>query len=319
MTRMTVRTRAHRFDANGLVRARADRLAGEEPLEVRLDGEQFTVTMRTPGSDVELVMGFLLTEGVITHRDQVREIDFSAGLDPDGSRNLNVAGVSLEPGTWDPVTYRQRQVYTSSACGICGTASIEAVQKVSRYPLGRLRPFVEPATLLGLPDALRAEQALFDSTGGVHAAGLFRIIDLPAAPDSAEALDAGEAPAGGGLSGAAGSEEEASAVPPPAPQQTELLCLREDVGRHNAVDKVLGWALKEDLLPLGDTVLQVSGRASFELVQKAAMAGIPVLSAVSAPSSLAVDLGQELGLTVVGFNRGRTFNAYSALERIRGR
>ncbi|GAA2104271.1 MULTISPECIES: formate dehydrogenase accessory sulfurtransferase FdhD [Brevibacterium] len=282
-TRLTVRTRAHRFDADGLVRSRADKLAGEEPLEVRLDGEQFTVTMRTPGSDVELVMGFLLTEGVITHRDQVREIDFSSGLNPDGSRNLNVASVLLEPGTWDPASYRQRQVYTSSACGICGTASIEAVQKVSRYPLARPRPLVTPATLLGLPDALRAEQALFDATGGVHAAGLFRVSDRP----GAEA------------------------------QESELLCLREDVGRHNAVDKVLGWALGEDRLPLGDTVLQVSGRASFELVQKAAMAGVPVLSAVSAPSSLAVDLGQQLGLTVVGFNRGRTFNAYSAVERIR--
>ena len=295
--RRTVRTRVRRFGEDGLRDARADALAGEEPLEVRLDGEQFTVTMRTPGDDVELIAGFLLSEGIVRDWAQIRQIDFAAGIDPDGTRNLNVARVSLEPGTWDPEVYRTRQVYTSSACGICGTASLEAVQRSSAFPIlldamsedGPVAaPMVTAKTLLGLPDALREEQTLFGSTGGVHAAGLFRLVR----DETAETGEAGVA------------------------HRTELLAVREDVGRHNAVDKVIGWALQQGLLPLTDTVLQVSGRASFELVQKASMAGIPVLSAVSAPSGLAVDLGREQGITVVGFNRGTRFNAYSHHERI---
>ena len=289
--RRTVRTRVRRFGEDGLLDARADALAGEEPLEVRLDGEQFTVTMRTPGDDVELIAGFLLSEGIVTDWAQIRQVDFAAGIDPDGTRNLNVARVSLEPGTWDPEVYRARQVYTSSACGICGTASIEAVQRSSAFPIlldamsedGPVAaPLVTAKTVLGLPDALREEQTLFGSTGGVHAAGLFRMV------------------------------REGAGVA----DRAELLAVREDVGRHNAVDKVIGWALQQGMLPLTDTVLQVSGRASFELVQKASMAGIPVLSAVSAPSGLAVDLGREQGITVVGFNRGTRFNAYSHHERI---
>lgn len=300
--RLTTRTRVHTFDAGGEVRARADKLAGEEPLEIRLDGQQFTVTMRTPGHDVELIAGFLLSESVITEHAQIEEVDFATGINPDGSRNLNVARVRLAPGVYDPEAYGARQVYTSSACGICGTASIEAVQKQSAYPplpplvagrihadgeaadellaAGRLAPLLAPARLLELPDRLRAGQTLFDATGGVHAAALFQ------------------------ATGADGAIEP------------ELLALREDVGRHNAVDKVLGWALAQGRVPLHDTVLQVSGRASFELVQKAAMAGIPMLSAVSAPSSLAVQLGEELGVTVVGFNRGKTLNAYSHVWRM---
>lgn len=275
--RRVVRSRVHRFDASGEVRARADALAGEEPLEVRLDGEQFTVTMRTPGDDVELVAGFLLSEGVITSMADIVEIDFASGLDPDGSRNYNVAAVRLQPGVWDRQTYGARQVYTSSACGICGTASIEAVRKESAYPVTAPEPgFISPSAVLALPELLRSHQGLFDATGGVHAAGLFTADGAP-----------------------------------------ELLVLREDVGRHNAVDKVLGWALEQKLLPADRAVLQVSGRASFELVQKAAMAGIPMLSAVSAPSALAVDLGRELGITVIGFNRGTTFNAYSHELRLK--
>lgn len=275
--RRVVRSRVHRFDASGEVRARADALAGEEPLEVRLDGEQFTVTMRTPGDDVELVAGFLLSEGVITSMADIVEIDFASGLDPDGSRNYNVAAVRLQPGVWDRQTYGARQVYTSSACGICGTASIEAVRKESAYPVTAPEPgFISPSAVLALPELLRSHQGLFDATGGVHAAGLFT-----------------------------------------AGREPELLVLREDVGRHNAVDKVLGWALEQQLLPADRAVLQVSGRASFELVQKAAMAGIPMLSAVSAPSALAVDLGRGLGITVIGFNRGTTFNAYSHELRLK--
>ena len=311
--RRTVRTRVRRFGEDGLQDARADALAGEEPLEVRLDGEQFTVTMRTPGDDVELIAGFLLSEGIVRDWAQIRQIDFAAGIDPDGTRNLNVARVSLEPGTWDPEVYRARQVYTSSACGICGTASIEAVQRSSAFPIlldamsedGPVAaPLVTAKALLGLPDALREEQTLFGSTGGVHAAGLFRLVRGGGAGEAG----AGEAAAAGG---AAGTGPEAGVA-----QRAELLAVREDVGRHNAVDKVIGWALQQGLLPLTDTVLQVSGRASFELVQKASMAGIPVLSAVSAPSGLAVELGREQGITVVGFNRGARFNAYSHHERI---
>lgn len=329
--RRTVRTRVRRFGEDGLLDARADALAGEEPLEVRLDGEQFTVTMRTPGDDVELIAGFLLSEGIVTDWAQIRQVDFAAGIDPDGTRNLNVARVSLEPGTWDPEVYRARQVYTSSACGICGTASIEAVQRSSAFPIlldamsedGPVAaPLVTAKTLLGLPDALREEQTLFGSTGGVHAAGLFRLVRGEgagraggAAGNSAEvgAGSAGEAGSGGAETGAgpAGAGPEAGVA-----QRAELLAVREDVGRHNAVDKVIGWALQQGVLPLTDTVLQVSGRASFELVQKASMAGIPMLSAVSAPSGLAVDLGREQGITVVGFNRGTRFNAYSHPERV---
>lgn len=278
--RREVRTRVHRFDAAGEVSARADRLAGEEPLEVRLDGEPFTVTMRTPGHDTELVAGFLLSESVITAAEDIVRIDFAAGLDPDGRRNYNVAEVRLRPGCWDRRAYGARQVYTSSACGICGTASIEAVSKQSSHPVEPIGPLVSPAAVLRLPDALRAQQDLFSATGGVHAAALFQV-----------------------------SADGAEAAP---------LSVREDVGRHNAVDKVLGRALLDGLLPLRRTVLQVSGRASFELVQKAAMAGVPMLSAVSAPSGLAVALGRDLGVTVIGFNRGPTFNAYCHEARIHG-
>lgn len=316
--RRTVRTRVRRFDENGLVDARADSLAGEEPLEVRLDGEQFTVTMRTPGDDVELIAGFLLSEGIVTDWEQILRVDFAAGIDPDGTRNLNVARVNLEPGTWDRDLYQARQIYTSSACGICGTASIEAVQRTTTHPIvldamsddGPVAgPVITAKALLQLPDLLREEQKLFGSTGGVHAAGLFRMVR----EDGAEAGDRGESsdgtPVAGGL-GVTGSGPAAVA------DRVEMLAVREDVGRHNAVDKVIGWALQEGLLPLSDAVLQVSGRASFELVQKAAMAGIPVLSAVSAPSGLAVDLGREQGITVVGFNRGKGLNAYSHHERV---
>ncbi|GAA4510400.1 formate dehydrogenase accessory sulfurtransferase FdhD [Brevibacterium yomogidense] len=298
--RRTVRTRVRRFDENGLVDARADSLAGEEPLEVRLDGEQFTVTMRTPGDDVELIAGFLLSEGIVTDWEQILRVDFSAGIDPDGTRNLNVARVNLEPGTWDRDLYQARQIYTSSACGICGTASIEAVQRTTTHPIvldamsddGPVAgPVITAKALLQLPDLLREEQKLFGSTGGVHAAGLFRMVR-----DTEDRAD--------------------ETGPVGVADRVEMLAVREDVGRHNAVDKVIGWAMQEGLLPLSDTVLQVSGRASFELVQKAAMAGIPVLSAVSAPSGLAVDLGREQGITVVGFNRGKGLNAYSHHERV---
>jgi len=274
MVRVTKPWRVTRLGGDGSTRVRADILAGEEPLEVRLGGRSFTVTMRTPGHDFELVAGFLVSEGVVVDREQIRSMDYRSGIAAGGERDYNVVDVRLAEGVPLPDTSMERHIYTSSSCGVCGTASIEAVRKTSPYAVKQDPLTVPLAVLLGLPEKLRAEQSVFDRTGGVHAAGLF--------------VDG------------------------------ELVCLREDVGRHNAVDKVVGWALLEGRLPLAGTVLQVSGRASFELVQKAAMAGVPVLSAVSAPSALAVELGEELGLTVIGFNRGETLNVYTRHGRVAG-
>lgn len=284
--RLTKRWRVQRMTASGVVRERADLLAGEEPLEVRIQGTPFTITMRTPGHDVDLVAGFLVSEGVVRAEGDIATIDHRAGIGATGERDYNVVDVRLAPGVRLPDTSLQRNVYTSSSCGVCGTASIDAVRKVSAYDVTKDDGEVRLDHLLAMPDRLREQQEVFGRTGGVHAAGLF----LPAA-------------AGGGRG--AGAAEPA------------LACVREDVGRHNAVDKVVGWALREGLLPLRGAVLQVSGRASFELVQKAAMAGVPVLSAVSAPSALAVELAQELGLTVVAFNRGEALNAYTHPQRLR--
>jgi FdhD protein len=284
--RLTKRWRVQRMTASGVVRERADLLAGEEPLEVRIHGTPFTITMRTPGHDVDLVAGFLVSEGVVRAEGDITTIDHRARMGATGERDYNVVDVRLAPGVSLPDTSLQRHVYTSSSCGVCGTASIDAVRKVSAYDVTTDDVEVRLDHLLALPDRLREEQAVFGRTGGVHAAALF-------------------VPAEGGGAHAAASDEPA------------LACVREDVGRHNAVDKVVGWALREGRLPLRRAVLQVSGRASFELVQKAAMAGVPVLSAVSAPSALAVELAQELGLTVVGFNRGETLNAYTHTHRLR--
>jgi FdhD protein len=278
MTRVTKRWRVQRMGPSGVVRAGADQLAGEEPLEIRVHGTSFTVTMRTPGHDFDLVAGFLVSEGVVHAGGQIVRMDYRAGIGATGERDYNVVDVRLAPGVAPPDTSMQRHVYTSSSCGVCGTASIDAVRKVSSYDVAADRSTVRLDHLLALPDRLRERQEVFSSTGGVHAAALF-------AP-----------PADGG-----------------AP---ELVCVREDVGRHNAVDKVIGWAVREGRLPAAGGVLQVSGRASFELVQKAAMAGIPVLSAVSAPSALAVELAHELGVTVVGFNRSERLNAYTHTDRL---
>ena len=272
MARVTKRWRVTRLGRDGTARERGDTLAGEEPLEVRLDGRSFVVTMRTPGHDFELAAGFLVSEGVVSRREQIVSMDYRSGVGADGERDYNVVNVRLAEGTPLPDTSMERHVYTSSSCGICGTASIEAVRKTSRYDVSQDPLQVPLEALLDLPGRLRAGQEVFDRTGGVHAAALF--------------VDG------------------------------EAVCLREDVGRHNAVDKVVGWALLEGRLPAVGAVLQVSGRAAFELVQKAAMAGVPLLSAVSAPSALAVELGQDLGLTVVGFNRGETLNVYSRPDRV---
>jgi len=258
-------------------RRRADVLAVEEPLEIRVAGESLAVTMRTPGNDVELAAGFLVSEGVIHHGAQFRSAIHCGGPGTGGTdgNTYNILDVALAPGVAPPDPDIARNFYTTSSCGLCGKASIEAVETTSAYDVASDDASVDARVLLSLPDRLREQQAVFDKTGGLHAAGLF---------------DA---------------------------ETGELLVLREDVGRHNAVDKVVGWAVLEDRLPLRNTILQVSGRASFELVQKAVMAGIPILSAVSAPSSLAVELAEASGLTLAGFVRGRSMNVYAHAERVR--
>jgi FdhD protein len=270
--RRTRRVRVERFDPAGSA-VREDALAVEEPLEVRIDDKPYVVTMRTPGDDFDLVAGFLVSEGVIWSADHLQAMRYCAGTDDEGHQSFNVVEAVLAPNVRRPDTSLDRHVYTSSSCGICGTASIEAIHKIAHAAVAEDETTFGVELLGRLPDLLREHQAVFDRTGGVHAAGLF---------------DA----------------------------DGELLCLREDVGRHNAVDKVVGWALRDDRLPLRGTVLQVSGRASFELAQKAHVAGIPVLSAVSAPSSLAVDHAASAGLTLVAFNRDGQFNAYGATHRI---
>ncbi len=251
-----------------------DTVAVEEPLEIRLDGRPLSVTMRTPGDDFDLVHGFLATEGIAGSLESVRTLRYCAGTDDEGQQTYNVIDVALSEGVVVPELSLERNFYTTSSCGVCGKASIDAIRTLSPYDVASDPTVVSTEVLWSLPERLREQQKVFNSTGGLHAAGLFT-------------------PAG------------------------ELLCLREDVGRHNAVDKVIGWAVREDKLPLASCVLLVSGRASFELTQKALMAGIPILAAVSAPSSLAVDLAAEGGLTLVGFLRGETMNVYAGGQRIR--
>ncbi|MFG2276023.1 formate dehydrogenase accessory sulfurtransferase FdhD [Streptomyces chartreusis] len=278
MGRVTERRRVLRI-RDGATSARPDTLVAEEPLEIRLNGKPLAVTLRTPGDDFALAAGFLVSEGVLVCAEEVANIVYCAGATSDGTNTYNVVDVRLAPGVPLPDITLERNVYTTSSCGLCGKASLDAVRTAARVPIAdtpQLR--VTPELLAALPDRLRAAQRVFDRTGGLHAAGLF-------SPDG------------------------------------ELLDLREDVGRHNAVDKLIGRALRSGRLPLSRSMLLVSGRASFELAQKAVMAGIPLLAAVSAPSSLAVDLAAETGLTLVGFLRGGSMNVYAGEERLdlRGR
>ncbi|MDT3398729.1 formate dehydrogenase accessory sulfurtransferase FdhD [Streptomyces sp. B1866] len=274
MGRVTERRRVLRV-RDGAVSSRPDTLVAEEPLEIRLNGDPLAVTMRTPGDDFALAAGFLVSEGVVARAEDVANIVYCAGATEDGGNTYNVVDVRLAPGVPDPGPSLRRHVYTTSSCGLCGKASLDAVRTTARWPLpedgGGVR--VGPETLRALPDRLRAAQRVFDRTGGLHAAALFT-------------------------------------------PEGRLLDVREDVGRHNAVDKLVGRALRQGLLPLSSAVLLVSGRASFELAQKAVMAGIPVLAAVSAPSSLAVDLAEETGLTLVGFLRGASMNVYAGAHRL---
>jgi FdhD protein len=252
---------------DGTIRPVQDALAAEEPLEIRINGTPLTVTMRTPGHDLELAAGFLLTEGIIQSRGQIAAI--RAATPQNGTRS-NVVEIELQESGFDRAAL-QRNFFAASSCGICGKASIEAIRTRGLQPPNPELRF-NPEVLCRLPDSLREEQAVFSRTGGLHAAALF---------------------------------DEAGA----------LLAVREDIGRHNAVDKIAGWAMLDGCLPLSTHVMMVSGRGGFEIVQKALAMGIPILASVSAPSSLAVKLAHELGLTLVGFLRGRRFVVYSGAFR----
>jgi FdhD protein len=250
---------------------RFDNVASEEPLEIRVDGSALAVTMRTPGNDFELAAGFLLTEGVTERAEQIRALRYCVAEDE--TQEFNVLNADLAPGAPGRAA-GERNFTTTSACGLCGKASIDTVRARAAFDVSGDGVSVTPAVLASLPDQLRGAQRVFDRTGGLHAAGLFTA-------------------------------------------DGDLVCLREDVGRHNAFDKVVGWAALDGRLPLGGHVILASGRASFELTQKALMAGIPVLASVSAPSSLAVELAEESGMTLVGFLRGTTMNVYAGEHRLR--
>ncbi|MFF5427559.1 MULTISPECIES: formate dehydrogenase accessory sulfurtransferase FdhD [unclassified Streptomyces] len=273
MGRVTERRRVVRI-RGGAVNTRPDTLVAEEPLEIRLNGRPIAITMRTPGDDFALAVGFLVSEGVLAAASDVRNVAYCAGARDDGGNTYNVVDVRAAPEVVIPEITLERNVYTTSSCGLCGKASLDAVRTTARFPIADAPPLrLTPELLSALPGRLREAQRVFDSTGGLHAAALFS-------------------------------------------EDGELLDVREDVGRHNAVDKLVGRALREGRLPLERAVLLVSGRASFELAQKAVMAGIPVLAAVSAPSSLAVDLAAEAGMTLVGFLRGPDMNVYAGEHRV---
>ncbi|MBI2819358.1 MAG: formate dehydrogenase accessory sulfurtransferase FdhD [Acidobacteria bacterium] len=256
--------------SNGRVSHPSDHIVSEEPLEIRVGDFPVSVTMRTPGSDYELALGFLFSEGLIGPENRVSDLRQSSGNGAEKSSNLvqlQIEGVELDRKKL------QRNFFAASGCGLCGKASIKAVRvRGLRPPDSSLR--VDPEVLCGLPEKLREAQTIFGQTGGLHSAALF------------------------GPSG-------------------NLICLREDVGRHNAVDKVIGWALLKRQLPLSRNLLMVSGRGGFELVQKAIAAGVPLMACISAPSSLAVQLAREMGQTLIGFLRGRRFVVYAGEERVK--
>jgi FdhD protein len=267
MGRVTVRRPVRKLTPTG-DRRRLDTLAAEEPLEIRISGTPLAVTMRTPGHDVELAHGFLLSEGVIGAKDDVTLARYCDSVDDTGRNTYNVLDLTLADGVPMPDVGVQRNFYTTSSCGVCGKAALDAVRLKSRFAPGDSTFTISPTVLSTLPDALRQQQRVFAATGGLHAAALFT-------------------------------------------SDGTLLAVLEDVGRHNAVDKLLGWALLANRVPARDTGLLLSGRASFELVQKAAMAGISLIAAVSAPSSLAVELAEDNGMTLVGFLRGESMNVYT--------
>jgi FdhD protein len=264
-----------RVEKNNVVNRR-DYLATEEPLELRLiAGKQkqtLAVTMRTPGNDFELATGFLLAEGIISKCGDIKRISYCVDKELSEEQRYNVVNVSLAANELPDLVRLERHFSISSACGVCGKTSLEALENRSIQKIESALQ-VSTSLLYELPDKLRKAQGLFDVTGGLHGAALF---------------DA----------------------------HGNLLALREDVGRHNALDKLLGWALLENLLPLSHHIVLVSGRASFELAQKALVAGIPIFCAVSAPSSLAVDLAKRFDMTLIGFLREERFNIYTSQERV---
>ncbi|MDZ8183690.1 MAG: formate dehydrogenase accessory sulfurtransferase FdhD [Nostoc sp. ChiSLP02] len=260
---------------NGKMRSRLDHLTTEEPLEIRLLplGKTLAVTMRTPGADFELAAGFLYAEGVVSRREDIQRISYCVDESVDGEQRHNIINVELRHGLIPDLQPLERHFYISSACGVCGKASLEALhlRGCSMIPAGLT---VTPEIISSLPAKLRAAQGIFNATGGLHAAATFDF-------------------------------------------QGELLNLREDVGRHNALDKLIGSAFFSDELPLSDRIVLVSGRSSFEILQKSTIAGVPIVCSVSAPSSLAVSVAKEFGITLIGFLRGERFNVYSGMERIK--
>jgi FdhD protein len=254
---------------DGETHRQQDEVVVEEPLEIRVKGVPVSVTMRTPGDDGELAVGFLVTEGIISSRDDVRGIENEAGSGPNAQ---NVVDVALRVGLDLDLERLRRNVFAASSCGVCGKASIDAIRVRGLLPPARdVR--LSPDVLRGMTETLRAGQTVFGRTGGLHAAGIF---DLDG----------------------------------------RMLAIREDVGRHNAVDKIIGHAILTGEIPLARSVLVVSGRGGFEIVQKALAASIPIVAAVSAPSSLAVQLAREMGQTLVGFLRGGRFVIYAGEERL---
>lgn len=262
---------------NGKVRSHSDQLATEEPLEIRLVSPQKTVavTMRTPGADFELAAGFLYSEGVVNSREDIDRISYCVDPDVDGEQRYNIVNVALREGLIVDLQPLERHFFTTSACGVCGKASLDALRSRNYGVIPEGEGLEVPVEVIySLPEQLRSAQRVFSTTGGLHAAALFDT-------------------------------------------QGKLLSVREDVGRHNAIDKLVGSAVLNDELPLNNQIVMVSGRSSFEILQKCLVAGVPIVCAVSAPSSLAVALAREFGITLVGFLRGERFNVYAGRERLR--
>ena len=263
---------------NGKIRPRTDYLATEEPLEIRLVAggmrRNVAVTMRTPGNDFELAAGFLYSEGVISDRQDISRITHCVDKEIELENRYNIVNVELAAEELPDLATLERHFYTTSACGVCGKTSLEALRRRGFPPI-QTQIKVSPELIYSLPEKLRSAQGIFTVTGGLHAAALFN-------------------------------------------SEGELLAVREDVGRHNALDKLIGWALLSNQLPLNNHIIMVSGRSSFEIMQKCLAAGVPIVCAVSAPSSLAVSLAQEFGITLIGFLRGERFNVYAGVERIGG-
>ena len=282
------RTISIRRHEGGEAAERDDCLAVEEPMEIRVafgpesarEAKSLSITMRTPGEDFELAAGFLFTEQILRDREQIRQIEFCGPPAP-GRSTSNIVRVDLAPGVELDRVKLERHFYATSSCGICGKASLDALEIAAPPKIEASSPRIDPSVIHTVPDVLRAAQPLFDKTGGLHAAALVDAVD------------------GRILEPTIGD-------------------LREDVGRHNAVDKLLGRRFLDGRMPLSQSLLVLSGRASFEIGQKALAAGIPAIVAVGAPSTLAVDLAERHGVTLIGFASDRRFNVYAGAQRVAG-